>query len=60
MDDGVRGHNAIWFRFSPDDFEFDCSHSSADDESVVFVNGAISLQEIRLQIDVEKVAAITK
>lgn len=60
MDDGVGSHDAIWLWFGADDFKFDGSHAPADDESVVLVNGAVSLQEIRLQVHVKEVAVITK
>lgn len=60
MDDRVRSHNAIRFWFSPNDFEFHCSHASTHDESVVFVDWAISLQEIGLQIDIKKIPGIVE
>ena len=39
-----------------DDFEFDCTHATADQEKVIFAHGAVRLEEIGLEERLEEVA----
>lgn len=49
----VRSNNAVWGGVCLDDLELYGPHATAHEEDVAFVDGAISLQEVRLQVDLK-------
>jgi len=59
VDDGVRGNDTVGGRISLHDLELDGVHGLADEEKVALLDGAVSLEEVGLEIDVEKVSSNT-
>lgn len=60
MNDRLGSHNTIRHRVCFHHFKFDSTHSSANDEHIVFMNRTISLQEIRFQIYIKQVSKNTR
>mmetsp|Transcript_37010 Transcript_37010/g.91458 ORF Transcript_37010/g.91458 Transcript_37010/m.91458 type:complete len:248 (-) Transcript_37010:99-842(-) len=54
---GVRGHNAIFSRVRLHNLELNTTHASACKKGVTLTDGAISFEEIRLQVHVKEIAA---
>ena len=59
VDDGVRRHDAVLGRVRLHHLELDGAHAAAHEEHVVLADGAVGLEEVRLEEDVEQVAADT-
>ena len=59
VDHRVRRHDAVLGRVGLDDLELDSTHAAAHKEHVVLAHGAVGLEEVRLEEDVEEVAADT-
>ena len=56
MDDGVGSDDAVGARVRFDDLELYGPHSSTHEEDVPLVDGAVSFQEVRLQVDFKQVS----
>lgn len=52
----MRTYNAVVSGVSFDDFELDGSHASTDQEKVSLADGSVSLQEVRLEVDLKQVS----
>ena len=59
MDHCVWSNNAVWWWICLNHFEFHCSHASSHQEYVAFVQRPIGLEKVRLEVDIEQIAAIT-
>ena len=57
MNNCVWSHYTKWSRIGFNDFKFDRSHCTSNNKSVSFVDGPVSLQEIRLEIDFKPVSS---
>ena len=56
MNNCVWSNYTKWSRISFNDFKLDRSHCTSNNKSVSFVDGPVSLQEIRLKIDFKPVS----
>eukprot|EP00967_Tisochrysis_lutea_P005976 scaffold7040_cov31-Tisochrysis_lutea.AAC.2 len=56
VDDGIRSDNAILGRIRLYNLEFDSTHTSTNKEQVILAHGAVRLEEVRLEEDVEQIA----
>mmetsp|Transcript_30444 Transcript_30444/g.64131 ORF Transcript_30444/g.64131 Transcript_30444/m.64131 type:complete len:464 (+) Transcript_30444:1281-2672(+) len=56
VDDRVGRHDAVGRRVRLDHLELDGVHRRADQEQVALLDGAVGLQEVRLEVHVEEVA----
>jgi hypothetical protein len=57
VDDGVLCDNTKLSGIRLNHFEFDGTHSAADKESISFSYWSIRLQEVRLEVNFEKVSS---
>jgi hypothetical protein len=60
MDNSVRSNDAVRFRISSDNFKFDSSHPTANNECIVFVDWTISFKEVGLQVNIKEISEIAK
>jgi len=54
---GVRCHDTVRRRICLHDLELDRSHATAHDKYVPLVDGAVRLEEVRLEVDFKQVPA---